>query len=258
MTATSPLRRRARERLADFDRLLEAAYKTPEASLGNHADPLDEAVYVILSFQTDVARLRTTWARLKAALPSWEQLEEASEFEVAQVLREGGLHRQKARTIKQLLIALRTLAGRLTLEDLRSIGTEDAERVLLRLPGLSWKGARCVLLYSLGRDVLPIDSNTFRVLKRAGVLAPDAVYRRRPIHDGIQSLVPAGRRRALHINLVVHGQRTCLPVTPKCGECPARPVCAMCGVSLVVRREANRRAMPAAIAATECARCADC
>ena len=39
----------------------------------------------------------------------------------------------------------------------------DGERLLMRLPGLSWKGARCILLYSLRRDVFPVDGNTFRV-----------------------------------------------------------------------------------------------
>ena len=51
---TSPLiRRGASKRLANIDEILEAAYGTPEAELGNMDDPLDEAIYIILSFQTD-------------------------------------------------------------------------------------------------------------------------------------------------------------------------------------------------------------
>jgi endonuclease-3 len=220
-----------------LDELLEAVYQTPEKSLGNKCDPLDEAVYIILSFQTDLARFTATWAQLTKAYPTWAMLDRASEASIARVLREGGLQRQKARALKRLFAAVKDVAGRLSLDALRDMDTEAAEAVLLRLPGLSWKGARCVLMYSLGRDAFPVDSNVFRVLKRIGVVPRGAVYRRRSLHDKLQELVPPARRRTLHINLVVHGQRTCLPLAPKCGECAARPICAMVGVPRKARRQ---------------------
>ena len=111
----------------------------------------------------------------------------------------------------------------------------EAEDLLVRLPGFSWKTARCVLLYSLDRDVFPIDSNAFRVLKRAGILPASAVYRRRSLHDALQVAVPSANRRALHVNLVVHGQRTCLPRAPHCAECVARALCPQRGVPLSAR-----------------------
>jgi endonuclease-3 len=218
------------ERLALIDAVLEAAYGTPEAELGNKADPLDEAIYIILSFQTDLARFSSTWSRLRAAYPSWDALERATARDVARILRDGGLHRQKTRTIRRLLAEVRKVAGEHSLDLLRAMNDEEAERLLTRLPGLSWKAARCVLLYSLRRDVLPIDSNTFRILKRAGVLSRRAVYRRRSLHDAIQAAVPARRRRALHVNLVVHGQRTCLTHAPQCACCPMNADCPKVGL----------------------------
>jgi endonuclease III len=219
MRTASPLRPGAAERLAHIDAVLEVAYGTPEAELGNKPDPLDEAIYIILSFQTDLARFSSTWSGLRAAYPSWDALERAAARDVARVLRDGGLHRQKTRTIRRLLAEVRRIVGEHSLDLLRTMNDAEAERLLRRLPGLSWKAARCVLLYSLGRDVLPIDSNTFRILKRTGVLSRRAVYRRRTLHDAIQAAVPARRRRTLHVNLVVHGQRTCLPRDPHCECC---------------------------------------
>ncbi len=236
MTAASPLGRGARQRLAVLDRLLEQAYGTPESELGNKDDPLDEAIYIILSFQTDLARVKETWSRLQATYPNWETLERAPLRQVASVLRGGGLHRQKARTLKRLLAEVRRIVGELSLSLLKDMSDDEAERILTRLPGLSWKGARCVLLYGLGRDVFPVDGNTFRILKRAGVLSSFAIYRRRSLHDALQAAVPAPRRRPLHVNLVVHGQRTCLPLAPQCWRCPAQSACAMNGVSRRFRR----------------------
>jgi endonuclease III len=217
-------------RLAHIDAVLQTACGTPEVELGNKPDPLDEAIYIILSFQTDITRLSSMWGRLRAAYPSWDAVERAAGRDVARVLHIGGLHRQKAKTIRQLLRRVRKLAGEHSLELLRTMNDEDAERFLTRLPGLSWKAARCVLLYSLGRDALPVDSNTFRILKRTSVLSPRAVYRRRSLHDAIQAAVPAHRRRVLHVNLVTHGQRTCLPRAPKCACCPLSGSCPKVGV----------------------------
>jgi adenine-specific DNA glycosylase len=56
------------------------------------------------------------------------------------------------------------------------------------------------------------------------------VYRRRIVHDAVQDVVPAHRRRALHVNLVVHGQRTCLPRAPQCPSCPLLAACPKVGL----------------------------
>ena len=220
-----------RKRLLLLDELLDTAYGAPEALLGNQPNALDEAVYIILSFRTDLARFRETWRSLRSAFPQWEDADRASVDEVAQVLQAGGLHHQKAKIIKRLLRAVRNGFGELSLAALRDLPDIDAERALTRLPGLSWKGARCVLLYALQRDVFPVDANTFRILRRTGVIPSSAVYRRRSLQDALQTAVPARRRRPFHVNLVVHGQRTCLPATPRCSNCPALGNCQRRGLA---------------------------
>ena len=61
MNAPLRLPLRAKQKLREFDRVLDEAYGAPEVILGNQSDPLDEAVYIILSFQTDLARFKETW-----------------------------------------------------------------------------------------------------------------------------------------------------------------------------------------------------
>ena len=65
-----------RERLLLLDDLLDAAYSAPEALLGNQPDALDEAIYIILSFQTDLPRFQGTWRNLRSAFPRWEDANE--------------------------------------------------------------------------------------------------------------------------------------------------------------------------------------
>ena len=233
------IRSGAKRTLQELDRLLDDAYGAPEADLDNKEDPLDEAIYIVLSFQTDLDRLRMVWKDLFAAFPAWSQLAQAPLQDIVKVLRVGGLQEQKARTIKRLLKAVKKEAGTYSLEILHDMEDDEAERFLCRLPGLSWKAARCVLLYSLHRKVFPVDGNTFRVLRRFGVLGPKSVYRRRALHDGLQQLVEPSRRKSFHINLVVHGQRTCLPRRPRCARCVARGICGMHGVPNDIKAEAQ-------------------
>jgi len=231
---TSLLSRGAFTTLKKLDSVLDEFYGAPEGDLENKTDPLEEAVYIILSLQTNLYRSKAVWKKLRATYPNWHSLARARHRSIARVLNEGGLHEQKARNIKNLLKAVKEHAGSYTLDSLLEMDGEEAERFLTRLPGLSWKSARCVLLYSLGRDAFPIDVNTIRILKRVGIIPSDSPYRRRSLHDGLQQAVPPKRRRRFHVNLVVHGQNTCQPRRPHCLVCPARGFCAQVGVVPVV------------------------
>ena len=224
---TIRLTKTAERKLREFDRLLDREYGAPARALGNKPNPLDEAIYIILSFQTDIGRAQSMWRELSSAFPSWEDVLEAPLPRIAKALRAGGLQKQKASAIKNLLSEVSRTIGALSLDMLRDMSDQDAERFLTRLPGLSWKGARCVLLYSLDRDTFPVDVNTFRIFRRAGILPLSSVYRRRGLHDALQQALSPERRKRFHINLVVHGQQTCLPKTPHCDTCAVRSLCAM-------------------------------
>ena len=204
---------------------LHSAHGSDEVALGNQADPLDQAIYTLLGFQTDVPRQRAVWGMLKDTFPEWEQLERAKAHQVAAVIKPAGLHRQKARVILSLLSSVRREAGELSLDQLRSMDDAQAEHFLLRLPGMSWKGARCVLLYALDRAVFPVDVNTFRIFKRTRLITPTEIYRRKYVHDSLQRAVPAELRRPLHVNLVHHGRQVCRPRGPACSNCPLSRMC---------------------------------
>ncbi len=213
-----------RRRMERLSIALEREYGTPD--LGNLADPLDEAVYIITTYQTDLERAAKVWANLKARFPSWEQVLDASVADLQRLLKPGGFHRIRAKLIRRLLWAVRSRWGELSLNALGNMTSKAAEAELRALPGLDIKGARCVLMYSLRRAVLPIDSNAFRFMQRYGVIASNARYRRLATHDEIQELVAPSQRYCLHVNLVAHGQSTCMPRNPKCCSCPVQRTCA--------------------------------
>ena len=98
--------------------------------------------------------------------------------------------RVKLNRLTGQIAAIRHEFGAATLEPLRRLSDEKAESFLRSLPGVGPKAARCVLLYSLGRNVFPVDSHCLRVLTRLGVAAP--ALDRKAAHDVVQAVVPEG------------------------------------------------------------------
>src|SRR5258706_4161640 len=206
------------------DELLEASYKSQD--LGNKSDPLDELRYILLSLQTDSDSYQQVFRRLGDAFPTWEAARRASLSKLERILRPAGLAAQKASYIKRILEEIRSRQrikarkrshrAHLSLDFLRKLSDKAAETFLRALPGVGPKSARCVLLYSLGRKVFPVDVNVFRIFTRMG-LARDLQVKK--AHDYLQNLVASHLRRRLHVNLVHHGRAVCTPIKPRCDQC---------------------------------------
>lgn len=194
---------------------------------GNKANPLRELLFIICSVQTNEALYQSTYARLISRFPTFRELAVAAEEEIVTVIAHGGLARQKARTIKAILARLVLDFGSPTLLPLRTLSDAECEAYLDSLQGVGRKTARCVMMYSLGRRVFPVDSNCWRIARRLGwvrTTRPDKSCSPRDM-DRVQAGVPSQLRFDLHVNLVSHGREHCLPSTPLCEDCCIRQFC---------------------------------
>jgi endonuclease III len=208
------------QRLASCCRLLERRYGNPRH--GNKRDPLDELVYIILSTRTNEMVFRGIYRDLKKAFPTWNDVDGRRVRDFHRILAPGGLSTVKAYQLLGIFFALRRDFGRATLAPLRAMADGDAERFLTALPGVGKKVAKCVLMYSLGRKVLPVDVHTHRVAVRLGFRA-----KRRPdtSQDLIEAQVPPQLRYGFHVNAIAHGRTVCLPRKPVCEACVLRQYC---------------------------------
>jgi DNA (cytosine-5)-methyltransferase 1 len=229
--AIPPLERRALtalERVATIARiaeLVELRYRSRD--LGNLQDPLDEAVYILLSKQTREAAYQTTFANLRARWPSWSECLVANESDIKAVIAPAGFGNQRARQLKALLGAVAEECERrgydgVTLKWLGDLSDRAAERALINLPGIGPKTARCIMHYSLGRNTFAVDANIRRIFDRLGLVADDGKKVR---HEDYDVIVPSRLRRALHVNLIHHGRDICRPRAPLCQECPLISFC---------------------------------
>lgn len=221
---TAPLS--PREVVERVDELLEASYRS--ADLGNLEDPLDETVLILLSKQTRDRVYRRVYQELRAALPTWLEVLEASVDQLELLLRPAGFQRQRARQLRGLM---RRVAdsnidhdtgpwssenGDLTLAFLRHYSDEEAEKFLLSLPGIGRKSARCVMAYALERPAFAVDTHVHRIMRRLGVVESRG---RKLDHDPFQAAIPPTMRKRLHVNMVHHGRAVCRTTSERCGEC---------------------------------------
>lgn len=186
-------------------------------------NPIDVLVGTILSQNTSDANSGRAFASLKASFDSWEAVASAPAEHIARVIRSGGLYQIKAVRIKEILEQIEKEQGRISLNSLKSKTMAEAEDYLMRLPGVGNKTASCVLLFSLGKPSLPVDTHVFRVAKRLGLI--DSRVSIVKAHSLLQEQIPASKVYQFHVHMIEHGRRICRARRPRCRRCTLRGTC---------------------------------
>jgi DNA (cytosine-5)-methyltransferase 1 len=242
------------ERIAE---LLEVTYRS--GNLGNVDEVLAETVYIILANQTQEPVYQRLYRSLCERYNRWVDVLAASAEDLEKLLREGGFQKQKTAKLHGILRAVHednirrdigpAVGEDLTLEHLRDLTMNEAERYLAGLPGIGTKGARVIASNALGHNRFAVDTHVHRVFNRLG-LVKDA--RAKFDHDAFERIVPDRLRLQLHNNLIHHGRKVCTSKKPRCGDCvlvsfcppEGRPVPAAAGSS---RAGSSNRPEPVAV-----------
>ena len=93
---------------------------------------------------------------------------------------------------------------------------------LTKLPGVSTKVAYCVMMYTMDRQVLPVNVHVHRICRRLGWLDKK---RADQSHEVLAALVPPQRRFAFHVDCLMLGRQVCTPSKPKHSDCILREYC---------------------------------
>jgi endonuclease III len=197
---------------------LERTFGTPV--LRPKSDPLEMLVQVILSQATTDALSERTYKSLKSAFKTWNKVLTADESEIAEVIKLGGLANQKARVIKQLLANIKAEQGTLDLSFLENLSTREAVTYLKKFRGIGPKTIACTLLFACHKNIFPLDTHIFRVLRRVPQKCSDE-----RAHEILDAIVPAGKFYSLHVNLIRLGRKICRPKEPLCERCPIVEYC---------------------------------
>lgn len=200
---------------------LERAYGVPENR--RSSDPLDMLVKIILSQATSDTNSHRTFAALKKRFPTWDATLRARTSTIAHTIRSGGLSNQKAQVIKEILRQLRQEHGTLDLSFLHDFDEEAATNYLRQFRGIGPKTIACTLLFACRKEVFPLDTHIFRVLRRVGLIPQKCTDQR--AHQIMNRTVPKGKFYSFHVNLIRHGRALCRPREPLCERCPIVEYC---------------------------------
>jgi endonuclease III len=206
---------------------LDDAYGRPQWS--PRYPPVDELVYTVLSQNTADVNTDRSFASLRRRFPTWDEVRDADPGDIAEAIAHGGLGQVKAPRIKAILAALSERTGRPDLSELDGMTDEAALGYLRSLPGVGPKTAACVLLFSLGRSAMPVDTHVHRVARRLGLI--DRRVTAEQAHSPLGSLAGPDPLDvyALHVDLVRHGRRVCHARRPECDRCPLAVFCPSAG-----------------------------
>jgi endonuclease-3 len=189
----------------------------------SETDPVDALIATILSQNTTDKNSYKAYQNLKTNFKNWKEVASAKQNIIEQNIQVGGLAKQKAESIKTILNSLLKQKGKITLDYLKELPNDEAVSELVKFNGVGVKTASCVLLFSLNRNVCPVDTHVHRTANRIGLVktkSPDKTF------QIINENLPEGVAHSFHTNLIMLGRDICKSGKPLCTICPLLKTCA--------------------------------
>jgi len=202
-------------------RILENHLGVPRQKKERSA-PLDMLIGTLLSQNTNDRNSHRAYVELRKKFPTWRKVAEAPVGAIASAIKVGGMKNQKSRRIKALLQKVHDEYGSYRLRGIETMKDDEVISTLTSYHGIGFKTAACVLLFSLRREVFPVDTHIHRICNRLGLVKtknPDQTF------AAMRPLVPSGKSYSFHTNLIRFGRTVCLAQRPRCGQCPLYDEC---------------------------------
>jgi len=200
---------------------LERRFGVPKGR--RRRDLIGSFVLTQLSQHTSDVNAGRAFDELKARFPEWDDVAKATPRAIAAAIRSAGLANQKGARIRDFVRWVRATFGDYDLSPVRRMPTDEIVRLFTSVKGIGIKTVSVVLLFSLGRDVFPVDTHVHRICRRVG-LVPDRATAEQT-HHRMAELVPKGKALSLHANCLRLGRTICPARGPRCPECPLNRLC---------------------------------
>ncbi|HHE41322.1 MAG TPA: endonuclease III [Dehalococcoidia bacterium] len=185
--------------------------------------PVDVLIETVLSQNTSDVNSHRAFRALLDRFGSLEGVAAADVTDIEETIRLAGLSRVKSVRIKQILERLRAEHGSLNLEFLLNMDVSAARHYLTSLPGVGPKTASCVLVFSLGVPVFPVDTHVYRVSKRLGLISRNTSLEQAEAE--LEAMIEPTDRYRTHLHLIEHGRLVCRARKPSCHQCVLAEIC---------------------------------
>lgn len=184
--------------------------------------PLDAIIGTILSQNTNDKNSYQAYRNLKDNFKNWDELTLLKPSQIEKYIRIAGLGKQKSKSIYELLQSLKKQEKSVSLDHIKTKNDSEILEELTSYNGVGVKTASCVLLFSLGRNICPVDTHVHRTLNRIGLVktnSPGKTFYK------ILDKIPENTAHSFHTNLIRLGREICKPANPNCLICPLLKIC---------------------------------
>ncbi len=189
-------------------------------------NPMDQLIATILSQRTNYADELQAFTQMRDRFPTWEAVAAVPVAELEATIQPSRFPELKAPRIQEVIRRIIADHGDTEMRFLDDMTTEAAQAYLMSLPGVGYKTSTFVLLFSLRRPVLPVDTHVHRVSTRTGILPPKTSQEK--AHVLLLTMLPKDPDELLNFHklLFKHGQQVCTFSYPRCEGCILKDICA--------------------------------
>jgi endonuclease-3 len=184
--------------------------------------PLDTIIGTILSQNTNDKNSYKAYRNLKHNFKNWDELAELTPKKIEKYINIAGLGKQKSNAIYEILQSPKARQKSVSLDHIKLNTDKEILDKLTSFKGVGVKTASCVLLFSLGRNVCPVDTHVHRTLNRIGLVKtnnPEKTFYK------IVNYIPEGTAHSFHTNLIRLGREICKSTKPVCSICLLKKIC---------------------------------
>jgi endonuclease-3 len=210
-----------KKKINKINKILIQFFGIPKRNKKN-PDPVDMLIGTILSQNTNDKNSYRAYQNLRQKYKSWDEVAKLTPSSIKRIIRVAGLGKQKSNAINNVLKGLKKKNGEIKLNFLDKQDDKSVIDELTVFDGVGIKTASCVLLFSMNRDVCPVDTHVHRTLNRIGLVStktPDKTF------NEIFGQIPVGTAHSFHTNLIRLGREICKPIKPNCSICPMEKYC---------------------------------
>jgi endonuclease-3 len=192
--------------------------KTTLNRMRNNPDAFKILISCLLSLRTQDKNTEIASGRLFAVADTPESILSLSDKQLEELIFSSGHYKKKARTLKHV--------SKVLIEEFNGLVPRTREE-LMSIKGIGPKTANIVLAFAYGQNVLPIDTHCHRIPNRLGWINTN---RPESTEKELEKILPKEYWKDFNAIFVQFGKTICVPISPKCSQCPIERYCPKRGV----------------------------
>lgn len=192
--------------------------KTTLNRMRNNPEAFKILISCLLSLRTQDKNTEIASKKLFEVADTPEKILKLPVEKLEKLIFSSGHYKKKARVLQHVSkIILKDFNGKVP----------NTKEELMSIKGIGPKTANIVLAFAFGKNVLPIDTHCHRIPNRLGWVQTKTPEK---TEKELEKILPKKYWRDFNAIFVQFGKTICLPISPKCSECPIEKFCPKVGV----------------------------